>query len=211
MMREIIKNFNVYQYSELSEEAKAKVRNWYINDPYRSEELTFIINEDLKNLFPNSTLKVEWSLSSCQGDGVNVYGDLCFMDLVNMVQNHLCGDNYKAFENFFSPKEIKTAKFYSEYCGDVKLPTNRMGYTYCYVSQIDLEADFMYEMSHFRNINLNLLGKMETYVKNVISKYCSDWERAGYEYLYEPDKEEIETTCEANEWEFLEDGTYYAA
>ena len=210
-MREIIKKFNVYQYSELSDEAKAKVRSWYIDDPVRSEELTFLINQDLENLFPNSELKVEWSLSYCQGDGVNVYGDLCFMDLVNMVQNHLCGDNYKAFENFFSPKEIKTAKFYSEYCGDVKLPTNRMGYTYCYVSQIDLEADFTYEMSYFRNINLDLLGKMETYVKMVISKYCLDWEEVGYKYFYEPDEEEIEETCEMNEWEFLEDGTYYAA
>lgn len=120
------------------------------------------------------------------------YGDLCFMDLVNMVQNHLCGDNYKAFENFFSWKEIKTAKFYSEYCGDVKLPSNRMGYTYCYVSQIDLEADFTYEMSHFRNINLDLLGKMEAYVKMVIRKYCLDWEEIGYKYLYEPDEEEVE-------------------
>lgn len=210
-MREIIKKFNVYQYSELSDEAKAKVRSWYIDDPVRSEELTFLINQDLENLFPNSELKVEWSLSYCQGDGVNVYGDLCFMDLVNMVQNHLCGDNYKAFENFFSPKEIKTAKFYSEYCGDVKLPTNRMGYTYCYVSQIDLEADFTYEMSYFRNINLDLLGKMETYVKMIISKYCLDWEEVGYKYFYEPDEEEIEETCEMNEWEFLEDGTYYAA
>lgn len=210
-MREIIKKFNVYQYSELSDEAKAKVRSWYIDDPFRAEELTDMINEDLKNLFPNSELKVEWSLSSCQGDGVNVYGDLCFMDLVNMVQNHLCGDNYKAFENFFSWKEIKTAKFYSEYCGDVKLPSNRMGYTYCYVSQIDLEADFTYEMSHFRNINLDLLGKMEAYVKMVIRKYCLDWEEIGYKYLYEPDEEEVEEACDGNEWEFLEDGTYYAA
>lgn len=210
-MREIIKKFNVYQYSELSDEAKAKVRSWYADDPVRSEELTFIINQDLENLFPNSKLKVEWSLSYCQGDGVNVYGDLCFMDLVNMVQNHLCGDYYKAFENFFSPKEIKTAKFYSEYCGDVKLPVNRRSYAYCYVSQIDLESDFTYEMSHFRNINLDLLGKMETYVKRVIRKYCLDWEETGYKYLYEPDEEEVEESCNINEWEFLEDGTYYAA
>lgn len=58
-MREIIKKFNVYQYSELSDEAKAEVRSWYINDPVRSEELTFQIDQDLKNLFPNSELKVE--------------------------------------------------------------------------------------------------------------------------------------------------------
>lgn len=48
-MREIIKKFNVYQYSELSDEAKAKVRSWYIDDPFRAEELTDMINEDLKN------------------------------------------------------------------------------------------------------------------------------------------------------------------
>ena len=210
-MRTIIKKFNVFKYSELSEKAKEKVRCWYIDDPLRSEELTEMIDEDLKNLFPNSELKVEWSLSSCQGDGVNIYGDLCFIDLVNMVQNRWCGDDYKEFENFFSPKEIKTAKFYSEYCGDVKLPVNRMQYTYCYVDQIDLESDFVYEMSHFRNLNLNLLEKMENYVKKVIRKYCKDWEDMGYKYLYEPDEEEVEETCKANEWEFLEDGSFYAA
>lgn len=210
-MRTIIKKFNVYQYSELSDEAKAKVRSWYIDDPVRSEELTFLINQDLENLFPNSSLKVEWSLSYCQGDGVNIYGYLCFMDLVNMIQNHLCGDNYKLFEDSFSPKEIKTAKFYSKYCGNVKLPANRTGYTYCNVSQINLEDYFAYKMYHFRNVDLDLLGKMETYVKKVVKKYCLDWEDVGYKYLYEPDEEEIEANCEGNKWEFLEDGTYYAA
>jgi hypothetical protein len=29
--------------------------------------------------------------------------------------------------------------------------------------------------------------------------------------LYEPDEEEVEESCNINEWEFLEDGTYYAA
>ena len=61
-MRTIVKKFNVYQYSELSDEAKAKVRSWYVNDPVRSEEITFLINQNLENLLPNSELKVEWSL-----------------------------------------------------------------------------------------------------------------------------------------------------
>ena len=212
-MRTIIKKFNVYQYSELSEKAKEKVRFWYIDDPFRSEQLTDMINEDLENLFPNSKLKVQWSLCNCQGDGVNIYGDLDVMDLINLIQNHICGDTYKKYENFFSAKEIKTIKSYSGYCGDVDLPSNRR-YSYCCVDMIDLADDWfdiLLNEYYFRNINCNLLHKLEKFVIDIIEEYCRDWETVGDKYLYEPEEDEIEEICEANEWEFLEDGTYYAA
>lgn len=100
-MKTIVKKFNIYQYSELNEEAKEKVRIEYLENPIRKEGFINMIYEDLKNLFPSSELKVQWELSYSYRDGVNVYGNLDIMDLVNMIQNNLCGDTYLKFKDFF--------------------------------------------------------------------------------------------------------------
>ena len=34
------------------------------------------------SLFPNSNLKVEYSLNYCQGDGLNIYGELNIKDIL---------------------------------------------------------------------------------------------------------------------------------
>ena len=43
-----------------------------------------------------------------------------------------------------------------------------------------------------------------------MERLCSDYEKYGYDFFYNVDDEVIEETCEANEWEFLEDGTFFA-
>ena len=83
-MQQLIKIYNVYSYSELSNEAKEKAKEDYLNDYCRSEALTEIYMEDLKNIFPNSDLKIQWSLNGCQGDGVNIYGNLNINDIFNL-------------------------------------------------------------------------------------------------------------------------------
>ena len=36
-----------------------------------------------------------------------------------------------------------------------------------------------------------------------------EWEKAGYKYFYDAEESEIAECCEANNYEFLEDGTFY--
>lgn len=50
----------VFQFSELNEEAKEVAKRWYLNDEFRCQELTSIIQEDVSHIFPNSELKVQW-------------------------------------------------------------------------------------------------------------------------------------------------------
>ena len=58
---------NVYKYNELSEEAKEKAKEWYLND---DDTRAYIFQQDcelyLKEAFPSSKLDVEFSLASCQ-------------------------------------------------------------------------------------------------------------------------------------------------
>lgn len=52
---------------------------------------------------------------------------------------------------------------------------------------------------------------MEKLVADMFVMLSGQYEKYGYKYFYEADEEEITEVCEANGWEFLEDGTFYAA
>ena len=73
-----------YTYSELTDAAKEKVKQWYLydldihNDIFRDDIKQFLYEE-----FPKSDLKVCYSLSCCQGDGLNIYGKLKLYDFVD--------------------------------------------------------------------------------------------------------------------------------
>lgn len=82
-MDKYVKEIKAYTFPELTGEAKEKAKEWYLNDETLSWELTNNYESDLSCIFPNSDLKVQWSLSYCQGDGVNIYGS------VNMEDNFL--------------------------------------------------------------------------------------------------------------------------
>lgn len=102
---------------------------------------------------------------------------------------------------------MKTLKYYSDCCGNIELPYNS-SCSCCCVDEFDAE----YWVFNLR-INIDLIGKVQKYVINIFKKYCLDWKRIGYDY-FDPDKvdeEEMKEICDANNWWFLEDGTYYAA
>ena len=206
-MQQLIKIYNVYSYSELSDEAKEKAKEDYLNDHCRSEALTNLYMEDLKNIFPNSDLKIQWSLNGCQGDGVNIYGDLNINDVFNLTYV----TDMKWIKNELTEKEIRTMKFYmSEYQEDISLPMNRR-YYYCSINHIDFSADFYSALEDIgiRNINSNVLCKIEGIIRKVIKELCNRYEIIGEDYLYNISDEEMEETSEANDWKYLKDGSFF--
>lgn len=210
-MKTVIREYTVYEYMELFDEAKEKAKQWYLDDSLRVMDFYDQIVMDLKNLFPNSDLKPQFSLSSCQGDGVNIYGDLNINDILNLPSSGICGDQFNNMLEFFTEKELKTLQCYMKECGEtIKLPRNP-GYAYCFVDRMDVEewSNPLWEAS-FRNINTKLLTKLKAYIANIILKLCWDYENEGYKYLYEIDDETMKETCDANQWYFLEDGTFFS-
>ena len=85
-MRSVNVTYKIYEFSELSEDVKAKVKEWYLNNFYQNEEFLDICKEELSHCFPKSDLKVQYSLSYCQGDGLNVYGTLNLKDVLYKMQ-----------------------------------------------------------------------------------------------------------------------------
>ena len=53
--------------------------------------------------------------------------------------------------------------------------------------------------------------KMEKLVAKMFVELSKQYEEYGYKFFYEVEEEEMKEICEANGWEFLEDGSFYAS
>ena len=206
----VVKVYNVYKYNELSDEAKKRVKEWYLEDR-PAEFFTDDCEQDLYNLFGENDLKVQYSLASCQGDGFNIYGKIKAKNIFECLEKHNGGTQLEEFEDMLTEKEKKTILHYAEECGDIELPMNHR-YCYCIASHIDIKNEWYDTLSWYNDdedINTETLEKFERMVQNIFITLCSDYEKQGYEYFYEISDEDLEETCEVNDYEFLEDGTLF--
>ena len=202
--------YNVYKYNELTEEAKEKVKRWYL-DGLHPDYFADDCEEDLYNLFGKNDLKVQFSLASCQGDGFNIYGEIDVKSIFNCLENHNGGTQLEEFENILTDKEKKTILHYAEECGRIKIPMNNR-YCYSLADYIDIKDEWLYDLEYcsgYNNINVETLEKFERLVRDIFGTLCKSYEEQGYEYFYEIEEEDLEDMCEANGYEFLEDGTVF--
>lgn len=209
-MVKFIKHVKVYSFSELSEEAKEEAKRWYLNDETRCEDLTLDFESDIGCVFPNSDLNVQWALNSCQGDGVNIYGSVNLDDILTLPGSGRAPE-FDWSQGYLSEKEIRTIRSYmAAYKDSVDIPMNK-SYAYCIADRIDLAEDFRYELEDmgFRDIKIEVLEKAEKLVKQIFHQLCMQFEKAGYKYLYEISDEEMEENCNANEYYFYEDGSWF--
>lgn len=203
--------YQVYKYNELSAEAKEKVRQWYLEgqEPYI---FTDDVTEDLKCLFGNNDLKVQYSLAYCQGDGFNIYGEVDTENIFKCLEEHRAGEQLAKYENMLTDKEKKTILHYaSEIGGKIKLPMNSR-YGYSLAEYIDVADEWEYDLEYYSgysNINTEALKKFEELVRGIFGTLCKSYEKWGYEYFYEISEEDLEEICEANGYEFLENGKIF--
>lgn len=208
MSREIVETFFVYKYEELSDEAKEKAKEQYLDDSLRGEEFSDRLKWDLDELFPNSDLKYAYSLSYCQGDGLNVYGRVELCDLYNV---HKKAPKYNHLQRFDEKEWKRFSHYYESVRQRICLPMN-MRYGYCMADRLDFADDMISELEdmYYSNISEELIYRFEKAISELFIDYCNDWENAGYKYLYEIDDEEMEEISDANDWEYYEDGRLYA-
>ena len=214
-MKTVTRTYEVYNYSELSEEAKAVVREWYLDNIHTAQDFTEMQTEDLKYLFPNSKLKLQYSLAYCQGDGLNIYGKVNVMDLFNIIRDRQSyGKTFKNFGDVMTEQQQKAIEAYAGVCGwSVEIPRNNGHYEYCIADKTEFAEDWIYELKDagYKNINTDVIFKFEEIVRDIFEELSAQYEKCGYGYFYEVDDEEIEDGCEANGWTFFEDGSYCAA
>jgi hypothetical protein len=201
--------YKVYKYNELSDDAKEKVREWCLNgrEPFIFTE---DCKEDLRNLFGKNNLNVQYSLASCHGDGFNIYGTIDAESIFNCLEKHNGGTQLERFENVMTDKEKKTILHYAKECGAIELPINSR-YCYSLADYIDIVESWEWELdiNGYKNINTDVLNKFENLVREIFGTLCMAYEKWGYDFFYEISDEDLEEMCEANGYEFLEDGSIF--
>lgn len=200
-MEKITRVYTVYNYDELSEKAKEVVKQWYIDDELRAHWLTIDIECYISENYKHSSLDVQWSLNYCQGDGVNIYGKISLIDLIDKI-------DYSSFtekEKRFIIWAVNKYRCYGEisqnnhYCYSLAKYGDYSG-----LLTENLQDDYI------RNINNTALEKFNKVCGEYMNAVCKDFEKYGYEYLYEPSEEEIIEVCTANEWKFTDDGKFFS-
>lgn len=202
-MRKITREYTLYDYSELCEQAKKNARRVVVDycvadlqDNYERE-----IEYGLKHAFPNSSLNYEYSLSSCQGDGFNIYGELSLEDA------------FVHWDNPFTSREVSDLMEYATvFCGRavVELPKNKTRYCYCYVDRLDLVEDWCEQLQMDEcPYDEKLIATFNKWLIDKVESLCYLLERKGYHDLYEPGEKDIKEMCEIYGLEFLCDGTMY--
>lgn len=195
-------SYDVYTYDELSDEAKEKVKDWFLD--IRREDDGDIFQDScmdtLNEVFPNSDIKIEYSLSYSQGDGFNTYGTLSVDDLLNVDLS-----KYPFKDSNITPLSDKDAiKAVCEKADvtSIDLPENRR-YGYSMADRIEVVPDYDVELTDDETA---LLSELERFAQDVMGLLNSQFESSGYDYFYETTDEEVADWADANDYEFTEDG-----
>lgn len=199
--RTVTKSYDVYTYDELSDDAKAKVKDLFLQ--WRGEEGD-IFKEDCENsladMFPNSDLKVQYSLTYSQGDGFNTYGTLSIKDLLNadFSKYPLNDSGITAPAN----KDAILAACDKADVYDIDLEENRR-YGYSLADRLEVVPNNDEELT---DEDTALLSDLENFAREVMEAINSKFEKNGYDYFYEMSEDEVRDMADANEYEFTEDG-----
>lgn len=197
-MRKHIQEIALYRYDELSADAKERVKEWYL-DGQEPEIFSDMCADRLSIDFPESDLSVEYSLSYCQGDGLNIYGSLNLSDALDLVKDQLTEKEYRCL-----------AWYIDNYGSAITLDHNR-GYGYCICDRADIVANLIDDMEYnsVRAINYDALMTFEFLIRSKLVELCKEFEKAGYDYFYEISEDDLADICDANNYEFTADGNIF--
>lgn len=206
-MRKVVvtKEYEVYKYNELTDGAKENVKRWYL-DGQSAEIFTEDCEYDLEVLFGKNDLEVQYSLGYCQGDGFNIYGKISAEQIFNCLKV-IDVPNLLNFKDMLTEEEKAIILEYAKECGEIELPYNNH-YCYSLADYIDIVDEWTWYLEE-EECDKELLEKFEQMVRNIFESLCNLYEENGYKYFYEISEEDLEECCEANEYEFLADGTLF--
>lgn len=189
----ITKKINLYEYNELEKSAKEKAKEQYLNMRSVFDEDIFTQDsmEIIKDYFQfTDGLKIQYSLASCQGDGVNIYGKF---DLQNVEGLEWLKSEVDSFEL-------------------------KQNYRYCYSLKSQTEAETVdeiiseFERASDREIKdwqVMEIRKMVETVFEKLKKAEQEIEEYGYDFFYEVSDEEMAEYADSCGVLYLVDGTEY--
>ena len=205
-MRTITVDYDVYKFDELSDHAKQEVKDWYLSD----DDMVYWFEEDIKNHMEsifgaNHGLDIQFALNYSQGDGVNIYGTFNPQIVFNAIDN--MPELLFEYKDELTDEQKATLLEYANEYGDITIPCNYR-YAYCKANSCEWDnADYYFNTE--MNDNDKLAHKFLSIVSGVFEMLCHYYEKWGYDFFYKISDDDMSEICEANEWEFTEDGKLF--
>ena len=182
-----MRDIKAYKFEELNKDTQQEVIDkWYEDETYP------LLDEDIEDELSQldsffSNVKVQYSLGWCQGDGLSIKGDVDFDKWID--------------ENTTLKESVKSALKGFVY----QVRSSGNGGRYCYASSCDIEIEHNYYKEYPK-----LEAALELILDDIKVYYmdlCKKLERYGYSVLeYRMDIAEFTDLCDANNYEYLEDG-----
>lgn len=196
---------DLYKFEELSEEVQEKIKQDYLD----SKEACFFGDdcvETLSELFPNSELNVEFDFNCCQGSGLNICGDLYFMDILNAYK-------IQEIKTPFTYEEITILETISKTINTVSLKSNDE-YTYSLIDRNDIAEQIICDYEdNFEDYEIPekhelLIKKLDKEIKKMFDSLVEVFYKNGEKYFYEVEEDDIEDD-EYFQGYFMNDGSRY--
>lgn len=205
-MRTVTVDYTICKYDELSDDAKQEVKDWYLSDMDRCYLFEEDVKNDLKNLFgSDSDLDVQFSLGYSQGDGVNVYGTVSAQGVFDAIKS--APTQLGKYKDSLTDEQKAIILDYANEYGGITIPYNQH---YCYCRASSCEWD---NADYYFNTEMNDKDKLAhdflTIVSGVFETLCKVYEDWGYDFFYKISDDDMSDICEANGWEFYEDGRMF--
>lgn len=198
----------------MSENAKEKVKNYYLTSEIRNDIFQENIKYSLSYYFKNSKLDYQYSLNSCQGDGVNIYGKINVDDIFDTFVSKeldvfLRKDIIPQIKMHIPSKEmfVEFKDFVNRNSLSIIIPCNYR-YTYSLADRLYLNGD-IYDAIDFSNELLLCVDTVRKFLIEYITAFNNYYEKIGYDFLYNISDEDMEEICIANKWQFLKNGDFF--
>ena len=181
-----IVNVNVYEFNELSSEVQKKVIDRY-RDSY--VDIEDAMNIEFINYVGYLDLKLSYSLSCCQGDGVSFSGEVTGKEEVNKLANLVYGGKV--------PRKILRLINWGIII-DVQFVRNNSHYVHKYTVATNVIVDGDYQ---------NIAEEFEVAINHWYSNICDALETYGYNTIDFMRSDDYVRECIiANDLEFTENG-----
>jgi hypothetical protein len=185
----------LYKFTELSENAKsAAIEKEKENSEIFLDFFSDDCNEQISENGFKGNIKLQYSLSYCQGDGLSFSCD--YFDNLNALFVEILGtEKQKTIDCIINNISFKCDGNNGRYC-------------YAHRNDINLELDNYYVKS---SSNLDdVISKVESKLRDIYIDLCKQLEKQGYNDIeYQYSDESIIETLIINDYDFTIDGLMY--
>ena len=195
------KEFEVFTYAELSDKAKEVVKQDYLEWNRDADIFKEEVEETILSEYGLNNLETAFSLGYSQGDGLCLYGEISFEELL--------GDKFKdiAFKGFTNCEMKIFKRLYAEYAGRIDFKKNNHHYNFA--STVNIDVDYYCNIPRLERLFDKVIEKLIDNVQEWYYDECRKFESAGYDWFYEASDEEVAEWADSNEYEFLSNGQIF--